>query len=110
MVLNTGPLDVGWSCSSRGSCSALLTSLHHHQDQGYSSQEVYIFYLTLVALVTDSPPLQFTMTVTKTPKDPPHLSCCNNYEDWCKMVSAWTKLTDLDPERQGASFLKVSLA
>ena len=38
-------------------------------------------------------------------KDPPHLSSWKNYENWCKMVSVWTKFTDLATERQGASML-----
>ena len=40
-----------------------------------------------------------------TSKDPSHLSSCKNYENWCKMVSVWTKFTDLATERQGASML-----
>ena len=59
--------------------------------------------MTLVELVTDSPPLQFIMASRNMSRVPLLLSSCKNYEDWCKMVRAWTKFTNLAPERQEAS-------
>ena len=50
-----------------------IRDIHH--------REFIFFYLILVALVMDSPSLQFIMTSSNTSKDPPRLTSCKNYED-----------------------------
>ena len=46
---------------------------------------------------------------TASTKVPPQLSNFKNYNDWVRLVNIWTKLTDLEPERQGPTlFMSLS--